>query len=140
MTAPSKGTAAEAANAGALDSTSVFNLEMYILTCKGSVYQSCGDDEQSLLHYMEGWAKAKSEAMANANDKTKVVVANGTSSEEWEMVAVNAIGMLAYHNVRYEVAALCFNVVAEFRKKVCLVAKLCCSLCEYSFNNPMLNP
>jgi hypothetical protein len=89
---------------------------MYILTCKGNVYQSCGDDEQSLLHYMEGWAKAK----ALASDKTKVVAPNGTSSEEWEMVAVNAIGMLAYHNVRYEVAALCFNVVAEFREKVCL--------------------
>ena len=29
------------------------DLHMYIVLCKGNVYQSCGDDEQAMLHYME---------------------------------------------------------------------------------------
>ena len=29
------------------------DLHMYIVLCKGNVYQSCGDAEQAMLHYME---------------------------------------------------------------------------------------
>ena len=29
------------------------DLHLYIVLCKGNVYQSCGDDEQAMLHYME---------------------------------------------------------------------------------------
>ena len=36
------------------DNHSVYqDLHMYIVLCKGNVYQSCGDDEQAMLHYME---------------------------------------------------------------------------------------
>ena len=92
------------------ESASLFDLDMYIIVCKGNVYQSCGDDEQALLMYMEGWAKAIIKA---SNDPS----VNGISSKEWEMVCVNSIGMLAYYNVRYEVAALCFHSVANFREQ-----------------------
>mgnify|MGYP005991056343 CR=1 FL=1 len=79
------------------------DLEMYITLCKGNVYQSCGDDEQSLLHYLEGWAAA-----AQAKDK------------DWEIICLNSIGMLAYYNLRYDVAILCFHAVVNYR----LVVKL----------------
>ena len=42
-----------------------FDLEMYIVLCKGNVYQSCGDDEQSMLHYMEGFSKADDRSFRN---------------------------------------------------------------------------
>ncbi|KAJ1427008.1 hypothetical protein B484DRAFT_397353 [Ochromonadaceae sp. CCMP2298] len=74
------------------------DLDMYVTLSKGNVYQSCGDDEQSLLNYLEGWA-----ASVNFKDK------------DWEIICVNAIGMLAYYNLRYDVAILCFNAVVTYR-------------------------
>jgi hypothetical protein len=74
------------------------DLELYIMLCKGNVYQSCGDDEQSLLHYMDGWAKAASQG-----------------DNDWEIVCLNSIGMLAYYSLRYDVALLCFAAVALYR-------------------------
>ena len=74
------------------------DLELYITLCKGNVYQSCGDDEQSLLHYMDGWAKA-----------------SARGDRDWEIVCLNSIGMLAYYSLRYDVALLCFAAVAEYR-------------------------
>jgi hypothetical protein len=72
--------------------------EMYVTLCTGNVCQSCGDDEQSLLHMMHGWVAA-----CEFEDK------------DWEAVCVNSIGMLAYHHMRYDTAALCFNAVEHFR-------------------------
>jgi len=74
------------------------DLELYITLCKGNVYQSCGDDEQSLLHYMDGWTKASSQG-----------------DKDWEVVCLNSIGMLAYYSLRYDVALLCFASVAQYR-------------------------
>lgn len=77
------------------------DLDMYITLCKGNVYQSCGDDEQALLSYMEGLAKSKVK-----------------KDRDWEMISVNSIGMLAYYNLRYDVALLCFHAVAMYRQQV----------------------
>jgi len=77
-----------------------FDLEMYIVLCKGNVYQSCGDDEQSMLHYMEGYSKA-----------------DDRKDKDWEIICLNSIGLLAFYNLRYDVAALCFNSVCEYRLK-----------------------
>ena len=76
-------------------------VEMYITLCKGNVYQSCGDDEQSLLTYMEGWTRASTK-----NDL------------DWEVIAINAIGILAYYNLRFDVALLCFHLVGNYRVDV----------------------
>ena len=38
--------------------------------------------------------------------------------KDWESIGVNAIGLLAFYNLRYDVAALCFNAVGEFRLAV----------------------
>jgi hypothetical protein len=73
----------------------------YITLCKGNVYQSCGDDEQSLLHYLEGWTAAQQQ-----------------KDKDWEVICVNAIGMLAYYNLRYDVAILCFHAVVNYRAEV----------------------
>ena len=64
--------------------------------------------------------------------------------KDWESIGVNAIGMLAFYNLRYDVAALCFNAVGDYRLSVrppvpvpvippsaChtpLERKLCCAL------------
>lgn len=77
------------------------DLEMYIMLCKGNVYQSCGDDEQSLLNYMDGWSTAKT-----------------NQDKDWEIICLNSIGMLAYYNLRYDVALLCFHIVVHFRNEV----------------------
>lgn len=74
------------------------DVELYITLCKGNVYQSCGDDEQSLLHYLDGWARATSKG-----------------DNDWEIVCLNSIGMLAYYSLRYDVALLCFSAVAQYR-------------------------
>eukprot|EP01038_Epipyxis_sp_PR26KG_P008099 gene8099-10970_t len=76
------------------------DMEMYITLCKGNVYQSCGDDEQALLHYMDGWAKARDH-----------------KDEDWEVISLNSIGLLAYYNLRYDVALICFHRVRSFRSK-----------------------
>jgi hypothetical protein len=77
------------------------DLDLYITLCKGNVYQSCGDDEQSLLHYLEGLTAAQ-----HVRDK------------DWEIICLNSIGMLAYYNLRYDVAALCFHAVVAYRSEV----------------------
>jgi len=74
------------------------DLDMYIGLCKGNVYQSCGDDEQSLLQYMEVWNTA-------VNKENK----------DWEIVTLNSIGTLAYYSLRYDVALMCFYTVALYR-------------------------
>ena len=74
------------------------DLELYVTLCKGNVYQSCGDDEQSLLHYMDGWDRA---------------VKDG--DRDWEIVCLNSIGTLAYYSLRYNVALRCFGAVALYR-------------------------
>ena len=76
------------------------DLELYITLCKGNVYQSCGDDEQSLLHYMDGWDRATAE-----------------KDKDWEIVCLNSIGMLAYYSLRYDVALMCFGAVAAYRQR-----------------------
>ena len=76
------------------------DLELYITLCKGNVYQSCGDDEQALLHYMDGWDRATTER-----------------DGDWEVVCLNSIGMLAYYSLRYDIALMCFASVAAFRVK-----------------------
>lgn len=80
------------------DHDKVFDVEMYIVICKGNVYQSCGDDEQSLLQYMEGLNKAKE-----------------NKEKDWEIICLNSIGILAYYSLRYEVAFMCFSVVGLYR-------------------------
>jgi tetratricopeptide (TPR) repeat protein len=75
------------------------DLELYVTLCKGNVYQSCGDDEQSLLHYMDGWDRALADA-----------------DRDWEIVCLNSIGTLAYYSLRYDVALLCFGAVAAYRQ------------------------
>lgn len=74
------------------------DIDMYITLCKGNVYQSCGDDEQSLLHYLDGLDRAKAK-----------------EDKDWEIVCLNSIGMLAYYSLRYDVALLCFAAVAAYR-------------------------
>ena len=76
----------------------VFDVEMYIIVCKGNVYQSCGDDEQSLLQYMDGLNKSKE-----------------NKEKDWEIICLNSIGILAYYSLRYEVAFMCFSVVGSYR-------------------------
>jgi hypothetical protein len=103
--AAEEGAAADMDNADA-GSVSVENnrddipldLDMYITLCKGNVYQSCGDDEQSLLHYLDGLDRAKAKG-----------------DKDWEIVCLNSIGMLAYYSLRYDVALLCFAAVAAYR-------------------------
>ena len=78
------------------------DMYMYISICKGNVYQSCGDDENSLLVYFEALSKA-----------------NAAKDVDWEMVCINNIGMLAYYNMKYETALRCFTRVVTFREEVC---------------------
>lgn len=85
-----------------------FDLDMYITLCKGNVYQSCGDDEQSLLHYLDGWSAAQQQR-----------------DRDWEVICINAIGMLAYYNLRYDVAVLCFHAVVNYRAEVSITTHAC---------------
>ena len=77
---------------------------VYVTICKGNVYQSCGDDENSLLLYFECLKRAISE-----------------NNQDWEMICINNIGMLAYYNVKYQLALKCFSKVANFREKVFII-------------------
>ena len=77
------------------------DLDVYILLCQGNVYQSSGDDEQSLLRYMRAWNIARAHA-----------------DKDWEYVCLNCIGMLAYYSVRFEVALFCFKITCEYREEV----------------------
>ena len=73
---------------------------VYIGICKGNVYQSCGDDENSMITYFDCLSKSIEE-----------------KNVEWEMVSINCIGMLAYYNMKYELALKCFSRVVSFRVK-----------------------
>lgn len=86
-------------NAVPKDPPPYFDVLMYIIICKGNVYQSCGDDEQSLLQYMDAWHKS-----------------HHYRDRDWEIVAINAAGVLAFFSLRYEVATLCFHLVHAFRE------------------------
>eukprot|EP01033_Poteriospumella_lacustris_P004935 gene4935-3529_t len=86
-------------NAVPKDPPPYFDVLMYIIICKGNVYQSCGDDEQSLLQYMDAWHKS-----------------HHFRDRDWEIVAINAAGVLAFFSLRYEVATLCFHLVHAFRE------------------------
>jgi len=77
------------------------DLYAYITICKGNVYQSCGDDENSLLQYFECLSRCQKE-----------------SNAEWEMICLNNIAMVAYYNMKYSLALKCFAKVVEFREEV----------------------
>lgn len=72
--------------------------KLYIIACKGNVYQSCGDDEQSMLQYMLGWNEAAA-----------------LGEKDWTAIFINSIGLLSYYNLRYELAWKCFSLVTSFR-------------------------
>ena len=72
--------------------------KLYIIACKGNVYQSCGDDEQSMLQYMSGWNEA-----------------TALGERDWEAIFINSIGLLAFYNLHYELAWKCFSLVTSFR-------------------------
>ena len=74
--------------------------KLYIIACKGNVYQSCGDDEQSILQYMLGWNEAQS-----------------LGEKDWEAIFINSIGLLSFYNLRYELAWKCFSLVTSFRSR-----------------------
>lgn len=76
-------------------------VELYIIACKGNVYQSCGDDELSILQYLKGWS-----------------ISDEKREKEWQIVFINAIGLLAYYNVQYKMALKCFDIVASYRSQV----------------------
>jgi len=74
--------------------------KLYIIACKGNVYQSCGDDEQSMLQYMLGWNEA-----------------SALGEKDWEAIFINSIGLLSFYNLRYELAWKCFSLVTSFRSR-----------------------
>lgn len=78
-----------------------FDVTFYILACKGNVYQSCGDDEQSLLQYLSAWETA----MIGQH-------------RDWEILFINSIGLLAYYNLHFELALKCFTKVCKYRERV----------------------
>jgi tetratricopeptide (TPR) repeat protein len=75
-------------------------LHFFIILSKGNIYQTCGDDEQAIGHYLEGRTKAK--------DK---------KNKDWEIIFLNALGIMAYYNVQYQVSAICFKAVSLHRLK-----------------------
>jgi len=77
------------------------DMEMYIVLCKGNVYQSSGDDENAMQQYLNAWVRAEQD-----------------SNEEWQVVAINSIGMLAYYSLRYEVALMSFYRVTSYRSDI----------------------
>jgi tetratricopeptide (TPR) repeat protein len=79
------------------------DVNFYVLACKGNVYQSCGDDEQSLLQYLSAWEAA---LVGQHHD--------------WEMLFINSIGLLAYYNLHFELALRCFHKVSRYRERVTL--------------------
>lgn len=78
-----------------------YDVNFYIFACKGNVYQSCGDDEQSLLQYLSAWESALS-----------------GQYHDWEMLFINSIGLLAYYNLHFELALRCFHKVSRYRERV----------------------
>jgi len=94
-------TGAVDAAAAKFDSRPPVEHELYIVICKGNVYQSSGDDEQALMQYMTGWERA---------------VARG--NPDWEVICINCVGLLCYFNLRYDLALKCFSEVAAYRSEV----------------------
>lgn len=78
-----------------------YDCRFYVIACKGNVYQSCGDDEQSLLQYMKGWE-----------------IASVEMHKDWEILFINSVGLLAYYNLHYDLAWRCFSRVTTFREMV----------------------
>lgn len=84
------------------------DVELYIIACKGNVYQSCGDDELSILQYLKGWSIA-----AERNER------------DWEVIFINSIGLLVYYNMQFALALKCFDIVCTYRQEVKTVYILC---------------
>ena len=40
---------------------------------------------------------------------------------DWEIICLNSIGVLAFFNLRYDVAILCFYLVYEYRERVSFI-------------------
>lgn len=78
-----------------------YNILMYIILCKGNVYQSCGDDEKSLLQYLDGLNLSKI-----------------FKNLDWEILCIHYIGILSYYNLRYEISLLSFHFVFEYRQAI----------------------
>jgi hypothetical protein len=78
-----------------------FDLTMYITLCKGTVYQSCGDDERSMICFLEGLKASRTRSQC-----------------DWEMISLNAIGILAFYNFRYDLAFGAFATVTKYRELV----------------------
>lgn len=74
------------------------DIELYIMLCKGNVYQSSGEDELALVQYVTAWRRAMEE-----------------KSADWEAVSLNSIGLLCYFALRYDLALNCFAEVTAFR-------------------------
>lgn len=79
------------------------DIDMYVTICMGNIYQSSGDDEQALSQYQRGWVKAKD-----------------SNEMDWAAVCLNSIGLVAYYNLRYELAFQSFLTVGDYRAKVIL--------------------
>jgi tetratricopeptide (TPR) repeat protein len=76
-----------------------FELEVCVFLNRGNIYRSCDEDEQAMLCYMEGWHRSQQQ-----------------ENKEWESIFINSIGVLAYYNIRYDIALLCFDSVVRFRE------------------------
>lgn len=74
---------------------------MYFAFTKGNIYQSCCDDEQSLIQYLSCLNTAK----YNQNS-------------DWISITLNSIGILAYYSKRFEIALNCFIYAVNYRHKV----------------------
>ena len=98
---PTVETAAADSSAAKFDPRPPVEHELYIVICKGNVYQSSGDDEQALMQYMAGWERAVSRGSA-----------------DWEVICLNCVGLLCYFNLRYDLALKCFSEVAAYRTEV----------------------
>lgn len=97
-------------------------LDMYITMCKSNVYQSCGDDEQAIICSLNGWTRAATYIQA---DEGMISFTKEKGNKDWEIVCLNSLGLLAYYNLRYDVALRCFAKVASYRSEVC--ALIVCS-------------
>ena len=95
---PANDALGESLGLGKFDPRPPVDHELYVVMCKGNIYQSAGDDELALKQYIAGWDRASSRR-----------------SPEWESICLNAIGMVCYFNLRYELALGCFSEVVYFR-------------------------
>ena len=77
-----------------------FELEMYIILSRGNLFRSCGEDEQAMICYMDGWSLSKEQEM-----------------NDWDIIFLNSIGVLAYYSIRYDISLMCFERVVRFREQ-----------------------